>query len=169
MRNTLKAALIAAWAGVQSANAQEPPAPDVAVARNNLYVEVAGPGFVGATLNYERLLAASETSELRVRAGGGAWTSVFDGGGITLGAGMNACWRPGGSDRHALEVDLGMAPLWETYDGRLFDDLAAVNPYGGVGYRRQPREGGLVFRANLAIMPVLDIPVWPGFSFGAAF
>lgn len=169
MRNMLIMAVIATWTGAASALAQEPMAPSPSIARNNLYVEVAGPGFVGVTLNYERLLSASGPRELRARVGGGPWTSVFDGGGITLGAGANAIWKLGGSDKRAIEADLGVAPLWKTYQGRLFDDMEAVNPYAGIGYRRQPQEGGLVVRATLAIMPILDVWVWPGVSVGAAF
>lgn len=48
-----------------------------------------------------------------------------------------------GKDLHHLEMELGMFLGWNT----LNDGTVIVYPIAGLGYRRQPPDGGILFRA----------------------
>lgn len=115
-------------------------------ARDVVYVELLGNALYGGSINYERML----TPQYSVRVGASPFRSFP----------VMLNYLPGWG-HHTAEVGFG-----------LFVDASDRNVLGTAtfGYRYQPRDGGMVFRAGWT--PLADaggVASWAGVSVGFAF
>lgn len=133
--------LLLALCLVSEARAQN--APPV---HNLVYAEALGNALYGGSVNYERMLAPRFSARL------GA--SPFGSFPVMLN------YLPG-QGNHAAEVGVGV--LLGASDENLLGT-------GTLGYRYQPREGGMVFRAGWTpLIGAAGVATWAGVSLGFAF
>lgn len=118
-------------------------AQDTDSAQNVVYVEAFGTALFFGSVNYERMLSPEFSARIGVSP-----IAAFP---------VMANYLPG-IGAHRAEVGLGL----------LVGPSSAMGT-GILGYRYQPENGGLVFRASL--IPSLRSPdlLWAGVSFGVAF
>jgi hypothetical protein len=152
--------------------------------RQNVYVELGGNGVAFNVMYETRLNKRSDGIGLKAGLGGfsGTYEKVF-----TLPVGIN--WLLTKDNKHFFEAGAGLTFLHynDTYDpwwpGGIYDrfpvDLAGLSVdkknsvYGHMtlGYRRQPKNGGITWGA--ALTPHFNQngfwPVWFGFKFGYSF
>ncbi|MFM8592720.1 MAG: hypothetical protein ACKOA3_07475 [Sphingomonadales bacterium] len=152
--------------------------------RQNVYVELGGNGIAFNVMYETRLHKRSDGIGIKAGLGGfsGSYEKVF-----TLPVGVN--WLLTKDNKHFFEAGAGLTFLYynDTYDpwwpGGTYEvfpvDLAGLSVdkknsvYGHMtlGYRRQPKNGGITWGA--ALTPHFNQngfwPVWVGFKFGYSF
>jgi hypothetical protein len=145
-------------------------------ARNTVFVEGLGPGFL-YSLNYDRLIMP----DISVRVGFSSWSlpALF----LLINGEIRIVDFPimvnylVGHDASRLELGIGLMPTFlslhgeEIFLGSVVDGKAGmVFGTATVGFRYQPKEGGLIFR--IGFTPVFTFKKflpWAGVSLGAAF
>lgn len=155
-------------------------------AKNAIYLDLLGPGLL-YSINYDRVLV----DDLSARIGFsyfGVGASATDSTGTTTASAEFSYWAIPltvsylgiGSDTHMLEVGGGGAIVNFSGSGLLESDDQEVGAGASVttgaltalvGYRRQPADGGFVFRVGLSPMMAFEggfLP-WGYLSLGAAF
>jgi len=155
-------------------------------AKNAIYLDLLGPG-VFYSINYDRVIVDDFSARIGFSYFS-AGASVSDSSGTTTESASFSYWSLPitasylgiGSDTHMLELGAGGAivsysgkGVIESDDGSVADDASATTLAltGLVGYRRQPADGGFVFRVGASPMQVLGagfLP-WGYLSLGAAF
>lgn len=181
----------------QSGDVQDPAAdsaPDVDTAaagsgreaKNAIYLDLLGPGLL-YSINYDRVIV----DDISARIGFsyfGVGASTTDGSGATTASAEFSYWAIPltvsylgvGSDTHMLELGGGGAIVNFSGSGLLESDDEEVSSGASVttgaltalvGYRRQPADGGFVFRIGLSPMMTFGAGVlpWGYLSLGAAF
>ncbi len=168
-----------------SINAQEPESKFTERApRQNIYVELGGNGVAFNVMYETRLNKRSDGIGLKAGLGGfsGSYEKVF-----TLPVGVN--WLLTKDNKHFFEAGAGLTflhyndtykydPGWPTIDpypvylaGLRIDKKNSVYGHMALGYRRQPKNGGITW--GVALTPHFNQngfwPVWFGFKFGYSF
>jgi hypothetical protein len=155
-------------------------------AKNAIYLDLLGPGLL-YSINYDRML----TDEFSARIGFsyfGVGASASDASGNTTASASFSYWAVPltvsylgiGSDTNMLELGGGASILNFSGSGLIESDdeevgagasVTTVSATAMVGYRRQPADGGFVFRVGLS--PVMTFGAgflpWGYLSLGAAF
>ncbi len=142
--------------GISRAQTLEP-------ARNRVYLDVFGPGFL-YSFNYERNL--SHRFGIRVGAAGSPISSfsyILSFGMLTVNV---------GGPIHSLHAGLGAGIAW-FIDVSILENPDELGGYGvfSVGYQFQPQPRGIFFR--LTYTPIFNFqviePLWGGITVGWAF
>ena len=166
--------------------AESTPAAKEREAKNAIYLDLLGPGLL-YSINYDRMI----TDEFSARIGFsyfGVGASATDSTGATTASASFSYWAVPitasylgiGSDTNMLELGAGASILNFSGSGLIESDDADVGAGASVttlsatamvGYRRQPADGGFVFRVGLS--PVMTFGAgmlpWGYLSLGAAF
>lgn len=154
-------------------------------AKNAIYLDLLGPGLM-YSINYDRVIVDDVSARIGFSYFG-VGASASDGSGTTASAEFSYWAIPitvsylgVGSDTHILELGGGGAIVNFSGSGLLEADDSSVGADASVttaaltalvGYRRQPADGGFVFRAGLSPMLAFEggfLP-WGYLSLGAAF
>jgi hypothetical protein len=155
-------------------------------AKNAIYLDLLGPGLL-YSINYDRMI----TDDFSARIGFsyfGVGASATDSSGTTTASASFSYWAVPitasylgiGSDTNMLELGAGASILNFSGSGLIESDdeevgagasVTTLSATAMVGYRRQPADGGFVFRVGLS--PVMTFGAgllpWGYLSLGAAF
>jgi len=165
------AALASAFACIalpHAAQSAGPPALDPPMAKNAFYVELGGNG-IFYSVNFDRLLTphvAARAGLMFFRAEDEVSNSV-----AVVVAPVVVSYLFGEGNSH-FEAGLGAGLATASIDDVDWDEDFGQTVYGtGVlGYRYQPKTGGVVFRAGLTpVFTSNDFAPWVGVSVGYAF
>ena len=173
------------WLFVTSLNAQEAESNFTEKApRQNIYVELGGNGVAFNVLYETRLNKRADGIGIKAGIGGfsGSYEKVF-----TIPVGVN--WLLTKDNKHFFEAGVGATFLHyaDTYDnwcpggnckpypiyvaGLRIEQKNSVYGHLTLGYRRQPKTGGITW--GVALTPHFNQngfwPVWFGFKFGYSF
>jgi hypothetical protein len=140
--------------------------------RNAVYFELLGPGIL-YSLNYDYRI----TERLAIRAGFTHWTISFFGESTVTGFPIMMNYLSGKNNRH-FEAGIGFVPTLDSEEKNSWfsvedhqkkeTDITVIGTIN-LGYRYQPRNGGLVFRINFSPLFGPIIIPWVGMSFGYGF
>ena len=142
---------------------------DQKVAKNAVYLELGGNGLI-YTINYDRMIG----NKFNVRAGietYGAFSQNGEGSGVIVLPVMVNYLAGQGNNR----LELGLGKLFSQINLDFGDDSRfsrfSDNTYTAtIGFRHQPRNGGLLFRVGLTPIIGRELTfMWAGASIGASF
>lgn len=153
-------------------------------AKNGIYADILGPGLF-YSINYDRFLVKDVSarigiSYLSLGASASDGTTTASAGFSYLAIPLTASYLGIGSDTHMLELGGGGVLMHVTGSGIVDSGTersgasASATMFGATmlaGYRRQPAEGGFIFRGGISPIFVFGdgfLP-WGYISLGAAF
>jgi hypothetical protein len=168
------------------ANVEAAPASEGREAKNAIYLDLLGPGLF-YSINYDRVIVDDFSARIGFSYFG-VGASTTDSTGATTASAEFSYWAIPiqanylgiGSDTHMFEVGAGAAIINMSGSGLVEADDASVGAGASwttaslsahAGYRRQPADGGFVFRVGFEptmVMGAAFLP-WGYLSLGAAF
>ncbi len=153
-------------------------------AKNGIYADILGPGLF-YSINYDRFLVKDVSARIGISylsfgASASNGTTTSEAGFSYLAIPLTASYLGIGSDTHMLELGGGGVLMHVTGSGIVDSGTssssgsASATMFGATmlaGYRRQPAEGGFIFRGGVSPIFVFGdgfLP-WGYISLGAAF
>ena len=130
----------------------------------SFYGELGGPGII--TVNYEYRFNGQQGFAARIGMGGYGFGKK---GVFTIPAGVNYIT---GSGKHFAEVGAGICGVALSGGNTYFDnEKSGITGYFNFGYRYQPENNGLMYRAFLSPLftPAGLVPFYAGVSVGLKF
>jgi hypothetical protein len=130
----------------------------------SFYGELGGPGII--TVNYEYRFNGQQGFAARIGMGGYGFGKK---GVFTVPAGVNYIT---GSGKHFAEVGAGICGVALSGGNTYFDnEKSGITGYFNFGYRYQPENNGMTYRAFLSPLftPAGLVPFYAGFSVGLKF
>ncbi len=173
---SLAAALVTLTATAGTATAQTPPR--LPTSRNAVYFELGGNAIL-YSLNYDRRLNDTWTGRAGLMAASVSATDERTGERANATIAIMPVMINALLGRGTHRLELGVGPLFAIGGGELDDpELGDVEEFSAaglagvtstIGYRRQPADGGFVFRASLNPFYSGSAQIWAGLSVGWSF
>jgi opacity protein-like surface antigen len=174
------AVAIALFAVASTAAAQAPvpqPAP-IPTAQNAVYFELGGNGII-YSVNYDRRFNNTWTGRAGFMVISAQATDTDTGDRVDVSLGVFPVMINALLGRGTHRLELGVGPLFAAGGGQIENaDVGQVEEFSGAGlagvtgtfgYRRQPLDGGFLFRAGLVPFYSGGPQIWAGISAGWAF